>query len=164
MKKLSYFITLILLAIAFYGCPVGLKYSLGDPGKEKINEKLIGKWVTGNTDAEVKNLSISKNDNFSYNVYVGERGETYSLTTDTLKGWITQLEGNTFFYVKPSNEDTYYHYFIKELSNNTLSTCDMTLLDGGVDAVTSSEELRNQVIKSMRRSDFCEEPIKWTKK
>lgn len=163
MKKITYFAVFSLLLIVFYGCPVGLDYPLGNPGKEKIDDRLVGTWQTDNSDAEVVKLSISKNDSYSYKVQVVERGELYSLTTDDLTGWVTKLNKMTFFYVKPSDEAKYYHYTLKEISDSKMVTCDMSLLVGGVDAVTSSESLREEVLGSMDRYDFCTESTSWTK-
>lgn len=163
MKKFTYLTVFTLLLIVFYGCPVGLDYPLGNPGKEKIDNSLVGTWQTDNSDAEVVKLSISTNDSYSYKVQVVERGELYSLTTDDLTGWVTKLNKKSFFYVKPSDEEKYYHYMLKEISGNSMVTCDVSLLVGGVDAVTSSESLREEVLGSMKRDDFCTETISWYK-
>jgi len=44
-----------------------------------------------------------------------------------------------------------------------MATCDVALLVGGIDAVTSSETLREEVLGSMDRDDFCTESTSWTK-
>jgi len=107
MKKLVYYAAFIMIIIFNYGCPTGLYYPLGNPGKEKINPKLLGTWVTNNDDAEVLSVTFSKQDDFTYKVLVNERGTMYALETDNFLAWITKFEGKEFLYLKPDNEDKY---------------------------------------------------------
>lgn len=163
MKKLLHSSILILVITTFYGCPVGIDYPLGTPGTEKLNKELIGTWKSDKTDAEVLKVKFEKNDDNSYKVTVLERGEMYALETDFLTGWVTEVEGKTFVFFKPENETKYYHYMIKELGKGKMVSCDVSLLDGGVDAVTSTEALRKQVTNSMKSDEFGVETITWTK-
>jgi len=161
-KKLLFFAAFAVMITSFYGCPIGIDYPLAKTGGEKINKDLIGTWVAEG-DGEVKKATISKNDDNSYKITVEERGEMYSLETDNLSGWITELDGKSFLIFKPENEEKYYHYMIKESGKRTMVTCDVSLLDGGVDAVTSTETLREQVSLSMKKAEFCVETTRWTK-
>jgi len=163
MKKLPLFAVLAVMIMSFYGCPVGLDYPLGNPGKEKIDKNLIGTWTNDAEDPEVRKLTISKNDDYSYKILVIEKGSMYSLETDNLTGWITKIEGNTFFYAKADNEEKYYHYMFHFGGKNEMTTCDVSLLDGGVDSVTSTDALRKQVAVSMKKIEFCNEITTWTK-
>ncbi|MCG3168054.1 MAG: hypothetical protein POELPBGB_03854 [Bacteroidia bacterium] len=163
MKKLLHLSIFILVITTFYGCPVGIDYPLGVTGTEKINKDLLGTWVSDSPEAEVLKVKFEKNDDNSYKVTVLERGEMYALETDNLTGWVTELEGKTFLFFKPENEEKYYHYMIKEIGNGTMVTCDVSLLDGGVDAVTSTEALRKQVASSMKSPEYGAESISWTK-
>ncbi|MGE0637300.1 MAG: hypothetical protein AB7G44_16215 [Bacteroidia bacterium] len=163
MKKFIHLSIFILVITTFYGCPVGIDYPLGTPGKEKINKDFIGTWVSDSPDAEVLKVKFEKNDDNSYKVTVLERGEMYALETDNLTGWITEVEGKTFLFFKPDNEEKYYHYMIKEMDKEKMVSCDVSLLDGGVDAVTSTEALRKQVATSMKSEEYGVESITWTK-
>jgi hypothetical protein len=163
MKKLLHLSIFILVITTFYGCPIGIDYPLGTPGKEKINKELIGTWVSDKSDAEVIKVKFEKNDDNSYKVTVLERGEMYALETDNLIGWITEVEGKTFLFFKPENEEKYYHYMIKEMDKAKMVSCDVSLLDGGVDAVTSTEAFRKQVATSMKSAEYGVETISWTK-
>jgi hypothetical protein len=160
MKKLISFSLLAFIVLAFYGCPIGLDYSLGSPGSEKIDEALVGTWQISKGDGDVLKLRISKKTTNSYDVEVLERGEYYSLGTDQLTGWTTTVKGEKFFYVKPDIEEKYYHYHY-EISDNKLIVHDVSLLDGGVDAVTSTEELRGQVERSMSKEGWGQEKIEY---
>ena len=42
-------------------------------------------------------------------------------------------------------------------------SCDVSLLDGGVDSVTSTEAFRKQVVTSMKSAEYGVESISWTK-
>ncbi len=163
MKKLLHLSIFTLIITIFYGCPVGIDYPLGKPGDHKIDKDMIGTWVAGSDEADVKKVEFSKNDDHSYKVHVLERGEMYALETDNLTGWLTEVDGKTFLYLKPDDEEKYYHYMIKESGKGTLVTCDVSLLDGGVDSVTSSETLRKQVSSSMNMEGYCAETLNWTK-
>ncbi len=163
MKKLIYYTTFFILILINYGCPVGLDFPLGNPGKEKINPTLLGTWVTDNDDAEVLSVTFSKQDDFTYKVTVNERGTMYALETDNLSAWITKFEGKEFLYLKPDNEDKYYHYMLLKLDEKTLISTDLSLLDGGVDAVKSTESLRKEVKNSINKSEFGNEKIEWFK-
>lgn len=162
-KPLSALLTLSLIFI-LYACPIGLEYSLGIPGSEKIDTKLIGTWkVNGETDAEVIELTIAKRDNMSYNVTVLEAGEMYSLTTKKLTGWVTKVDGETFLYVKPEDEEKYYHYHYSFDDKNTMRIFDVSLLDGGVDAITSTESMRTQVANSIGKEGWGTEQLTYAR-
>lgn len=163
MKKFIHLSIFTLIITTFYGCPVGIDYPLGNPGKENINKEFLGTWVNSAEDPEVKKVSIKKKDDYSYDVLVLERGSMYALETDILTGWLTDVEGKTFLFFKPENEEKYYHYMIKEKDKATMVTCDVSLLDGGVDAVTSTEAFRKQIVTSMKSDEYGVETITWTK-
>lgn len=163
MKKLLFYPFFLAMTILFSACPVGLDYPLGSPGKEPIDPMLIGTWTCSSSDAEVLKVSISKKDDFSYQVEVLERGEMYALETDNLTGWVTELGGKKFFYLKPDNEEKFMHYMLKEISAQRMVSCDVSLLIGGVDAVVSHEALRKEVAESMRKEEFCTETLEWRK-
>jgi len=163
MKMLLRLSIFVLVITCFYGCPVGIDYPLGTPGKEKINKDLFGNWVATTEDSEVKKVTISKNDDYSYKIDVTEKGEMYSLETDHLTGWITEVDGKTFLYMKPEGDGQYYHYMIKESTKGAFVTCDVSLLDGGIDSVISTDAFRKQVTSSMKMEGYCAETINWTK-
>jgi hypothetical protein len=163
MKKFIHLSIFILVITSFYGCPIGIDYPIGTPGKEKINKELIGTWVCSNLEAEVLKVKFEKSDDNSYKVTVLERGTMYGLETDFLTGWVSEVEGKTFLFFKPDNEDKYYHYMIKDIGTNEMVTCDVSLLDGGIDAVTSTESFRKQVAVSMKKAEFGDESTSWTR-
>lgn len=163
MNQLIKIMLFVIIIGTFYGCPVGLDHPLSEPGKEKIEDNLIGVWKNSKADAEITKVKISKKDEYSYSVQVLEKGEMYALETDNFIGWSTSLEGKKFLFFKPDNEDKYYHYLIKELKGPKMISCDLSLLDGGKDAVTSTESLRKEVISSMKMEGFCAETEQWTK-
>jgi hypothetical protein len=162
--KTRNFLLLLLPAVVLLmtGCPIGLDYSLGTPGTEKIDKALLGTWVNKGSEAEVMRMKIAKGDEFSYDVTVLERGEMYSLDTDNLKAWVTTVEEKNFLYLKPEGEEKFYHYCYW-MDGGTLISTDLALLDGGVDAVSSTETLRSQVAASMRKDEWGNETQEWMK-
>jgi len=160
MKKLLVFSSLLLLLTA---CPIGLDYAPGEVGKEEVNSKLIGTWTLYSAeDAEAKKFTITKIDKYSCKVEVVERGEMYSLDTDNLTMYETTVNGLHVLYLKPDDEDKYYMYQYK-LEGNELTIADIPLLDGGIDAVNSTESLRKEIEASMGNESFYMEPFTYRK-
>jgi hypothetical protein len=87
----------------------------------------------------------------------------YSLEEDILKGWVTEFGGYTFFYSKPLIEKKFYHQIYKLTDSKTLVINDFSLLDGGIDAVTSTETLRAQVLTSSKMEGFLGEETTYKK-
>ncbi len=171
MKKiLNYSVPFILLILsfAFSGCPVGTSYPIGEPGTEKIDKEFIGTWETLKVDADMKSLTINKNDGNQYSFEVHEVGEMYSLETKRFNGWNTNIKGNSktynFFYVLDSADSQYYSYAYVFQDKNTLVIYDISLLVGGVDAITSIEAYRNEVIASMEMEGFLSNETIYHKK
>src|SRR5690606_37166989 len=79
------------------GCPVGMEYPLGEYGKEKIDEKLIGTWVNNDKSKEAQKVIITANDNLSYTLKVVEKSEdNYMIDATTFKAWITTIDSKKF--------------------------------------------------------------------
>lgn len=145
------------------GCPVGIDYPLGYPGTEKIEKKLIGTWYNDKEDHEMKRIRIGKWDNYSYRIEVLEVGSMYSVEDQNFRGWITKIGGKTFLYAKPDNSEEYYLYCYAMDGKKKMSSWDVSLLVGGVDAVTSTEAFREEVKGSMLMDDFLTEETLWMK-
>lgn len=162
MKK-HILLSLGIVALLSTGCPVGLDHPLDEPNANKIDKALLGTWESESESAEVKSVTVSEASATQYNIEVHERGEMYVLETDKLIGWTTTLSGANFLYLKPDNEEKFYHYQYK-FDGQKLITNDVSLLDGGVDAVTSTKTLRSQVEKSMKSEEWANETQTWHKK
>ncbi len=146
------------------GCPVGLDYPLGKPDSEKLDKKLIGTWVSQSDDSEIKKVKVTKNDDNKYDIEVLERGEMYMLETDFLLGYTTKFNGQTFIYAQAKDQEDkkYYHYHYA-FDGNKLVLQDMSLMVGGMDAVTSQEALQEEVAASMKNPDFLSTPVEYVK-
>lgn len=156
MKKLLYALPILFLLTA---CPIGLDYAPGEVGTEKVSAELLGTWEFSSasdtsTDHEVKKVKFSKRDNYSYSVTVLERGEMYALESNELVMYQTTIDGLNVMYLKPSDEDKYYLYQFEIKDKKTLVVGDISLLDGGVDVVTSTETLREQIKNSKGNDEF----------
>ena len=64
------------------GCPVGVDFPLGEPGKEKLDEQLIGTWVQPDTAMEATRIAIEKIDKHSFKLTVLEEGGMFMEETD----------------------------------------------------------------------------------
>lgn len=144
------------------GCPIGLDYPAGNVGTEKIDKKLIGTWTNNDEGAEFAKVTFSKASDYSYNVKVEDVGEMYGLETTEFTGWVTKIGGETFIYALPSGESSYYMYCYK-LEGDKMFSYDVGLLDGGVDAVKSTESLRAQIETSLKKEDCLSSMFIWTK-
>ncbi|MEI6766331.1 MAG: hypothetical protein WCM76_11865 [Bacteroidota bacterium] len=162
MKKAMYLLLLCPMIVLLTGCPVGTKYPLENPGTEKIDKKLIGTWENKEEDPEARKVTIKQADDYSYDVEVFETGSMYMPTTKVYKAWITTLEGKNFFYLKPDNEENYYLYCY-EVSKKSLTTWDVGLKVGGIDAVTSIQAFRDEVKASLAAADCLSGAVIWSK-
>ena len=163
MKNILKFAFFAIIICSFYGCPSGLDFPLAEPGKEKIDENILGVWKNNDPETEIQKVEISKKDDFSYSLKVLEKGELYALETDNFTGWNTTLEGKKFIFFKAENDEQYYHYVIKELKGKKMIICDLSLLDQGKEAVNSIETLKKEVISSMQMPEFWVESEHWIK-
>ncbi|MBK8702994.1 MAG: hypothetical protein IPN33_04885 [Saprospiraceae bacterium] len=169
MRNLSSFIlvgaTLVMVAFITTGCPVGIGYPLGTPGKEKINKDLIGNWVAVVDSAEMLAVTVTKADEYSYQIEVTETGENFMAESTSFKGWNTTVDGQSFLYATSSDseEENYftYHYYFKD--KKTLVIEDISLLVGGTDAVTSTISYRAEVSASLKKPECFSAPFEYQK-
>ncbi len=152
MKKLLFALPFLMLLTA---CPIGLDYAPGKVGTEAVDTRLEGTWVLdpSTPDHEVTKVTFKKQNKFAYMVTVEERGEMYAMETDEYFMYQTVIDGLNVMYLKPSNEDKYYLYQF-ELDGKQLIVGDISLLDGGTDALTSTESLRQQIATSKSMEEF----------
>lgn len=140
----------IFLAAVFLltACPVGLKYSLGEPGTETIDQDLIGIWECDNKDSEISKIQFVARDKHSLSAKIIEQGASYAVEDLEFIVYQTELEGQLFLIFKGTSETPYYHYHYKK-EGDKISFHDVSLLVGGVDAVTSTTAMREEVRQSM---------------
>ncbi len=158
-------LTLVLFAFILSGCPVGIDYPPGYPGKEKLDKGLIGTWYNSNPDNEVVEIEISKADDYMYSATVITAGSMYSLESIVLSGWCTEIGGLKFVYFRSVSEsEPQFFSYAYNLDGNELETFNFSLLDGGVDAVTSTEAYRSQIETSIKMTGGLSDTIRWMKK
>ena len=164
MKKPLIPIVLLFTMFVITGCPVGVPYSLGKQGTEKINKDMLGTWTQTNADQEVMKMEIVKRNNNSVQVNVIEKGSMYSIESDKFYGWFTEIDGKNFIYLQDINDatDDYYTYCY-EFDGNTMKSYDISLKVGGVDAITSTEAYRAEVSASLKFEDALSSETIWTK-
>ena len=163
MKKFVSLFSALPMLLFLFGCPVGMKYSPGKPGTEKIDEKLLGSWATAMEDAEFKKAVIAKKDEYSLNVTVSEIGSAYMPEVKEFTGWTTQVDNQRIIYVLDAAAAEYYMYgYVYQ--DNGLILYDLALLDGGVDAVTSTETFRAQISSSLKKPDCLNDGKLFVKK
>lgn len=160
MKKYAAVFALPLLLFLF-GCPIGLKFPPGSPGKEVIDAGLLGTWETKNTDAEFGKAVLKKKDDYSFNVAVSDTRDIYALDETEFTGWNTEIDGQKIVYIQ--SEGDFYIYGYK-IEGGKLTLYDVSLLDGGTDAVTSTEALRKQIGTSLLKKDCLNDPRIFEKK
>lgn len=147
----------------FTGCPVGVNFPPGTPGTEKIDKKLIGTWSNDQEDPEVKKVTISKADDFSYSVEVLEKGSLYMANTDHFKGYVTKIDGKDFVYFLEDRDSGQYFLYHYNIEDGKLKTYDVGLKVGGIDAVTSTEAFREEIKASLKLDDCLSGEIVWKK-
>lgn len=157
--KLKKITTLLFLPLVFLliGCPVGLDFPAEIMGKNPIDTRLLGTWETDTKDIEITKVELSDNGNNTYAIEILTRGEMYTLETDHLVGWITRIGDYDILVAQPDNEKKYYHYTYSFDKNGNLVIADVSLKVGGVDAVTSTEALRAEILASSKLEGFVTE-------
>ncbi len=162
----SFFIFLAIVTAAFFttGCPVGIPHPLGNPGTEKIDAKLLGVWVAKADSAEMQKLEIGKKDDFTYSVDVLETGENYMVDSEQFEAWITTIDGIDFIYARATDQDEEL-YFVYQYSvkGKKLAVQDVSLLIGGLDAVTDMETFRKEVSASLKMPDCLTSRLEYEK-
>lgn len=150
------------LMVLFSACPVGVEAPAGDKGKEKIDAQLIGTWTSDDDESELSQVKITKATAYSYTIEVTVPGSMYSLTTTTLTGWVTTIDGQKFLYAKPSDEEKYYLYQY-EFNDGKLTTHDVSLKVEGIDAAKATDTYREEIKQSLKFSDCLSGPLNWAK-
>ena len=154
MKRTANLILLpaLLISLFFiYGCPVDMDYPPDEPGSKPIDETLLGNWkCVSDTCDDLQNITVERNDDNSYYIYVSASGENYMADDIEFTGYITQIDGKNFIYAEGQTSYTYFTYnYI--LSGNTLTLFDVGLLEGGKDSVTSIGSFRSEISASLKK-------------
>lgn len=160
MKKFA-FIAAVPLLVFLFGCPVGLDFAPGTPGKEKIDAELVGTWETTAEDPEFAIATISKKDDFTLHASLAKTGSMFTLEETELTAWNTAIDGQKIIYAKSGEQYFIYGYKIEKAG---LTLYDIALLDGGIDAVKSTETLRKQISTSLKKPECLNDGRLYTKK
>ncbi len=155
MKKTTlYILSLSAIVLILTACPVSISYPLDAVGSNKIDKKIIGTWVSDSSDV-LKKVVVSKgSDENSYAIEIIEAGSNYNLSQKKFTGYVTEIDGKKFLYNRAEGTASYYTYCYEMPDKKTLILYDISLLDGGVDAVKSVQSYRDQVSSSMKKSGF----------
>lgn len=153
MKK----IMLLILPLAFLlqACPVEVGYAPGNPGKEKLNEKILGSWTSSDSGLVFTAVNVVKADDFSADVKVLQKSADYMIEDTEFKLWTTVIDGKNFAYLCAKSKllaPTYYLYhFI--IDKNTMKLYEVRFLVEGIDGITSTESFREEVSASMKNPE-----------
>ncbi len=164
IQTLFLFSAISIIVLVSTGCPVGIPHPLGKPGTEKIDLRLIGTWTAQTDSVEVLKMEVSKSDDYTYHIEVLEQGEMFAVESNDFKGWVTKLDGKNFFCAIETDpaEEQYYHYHYS-FEGATLVLYDISLLVGGMDAVTSTEAYREELSASLKLPDCLTGGWKYSK-
>jgi len=165
MNRKLIIILLLPIVLLYMGCPVSTKYPIAKPGTEKIDKSLLGTWrnTTSDSEGEALLVTISQADTYSYSVAVLEKGSMYSPEDTLLVGYIAKLEGKSFFYVRPVSKTDEFYLYCYKTDGEKVKTYDVTLKVGGIDAITSIDTYRQEVIQSLKFEDCLQDEIVWAK-
>ncbi len=164
MRKLSLLSIFGICLFVLTGCPIGLDYPLGYKGEEKNDAKLYGAWEINDPEETVLAFKVTRKTENTMQFTVLEPGELFTPNTYEFTGWIVSLGGMRFLCLSEDAEpNAFYHYVIHSVSETEFKISDLTLLDGGLDAVTSQENLRKEVLSSMKKPNFLDGAITYTK-
>jgi hypothetical protein len=160
-----YLLAILCVSFLTAGCPVGLKYPLAEPFTEPIDKNLLGTWVAKSDSAEMLQFRVILKSDYTYVIDVQETSDNYLLDIYEFDAWVTKFEGRNFIYGKAQtgdSEDYYlYEYVVKD---KNLAIQDVSLLVGGVDAVTSTEALRKEIAASLKLPDCLTARLEYSKR
>jgi hypothetical protein len=140
----------------------GIAYPPGTPGTEKADKGLIGTWKQSDGLKEVVSIRISETDKYTLKAEVLERGDIYALESDVLVARCTEIGGKNFVYFETTTEGkTEYYTYMYQFVSGGLETCVVSLMDGGVDAITSTESYRSQLEKSIGMENAISDTTFW---
>jgi hypothetical protein len=164
MRRLPSFFLLAASLFVLTGCPIGLDYALGTSTDVKIDTNLLGQWTIDDPEETILSVSFAKKTESTYQVTVNEYSEMFTPESVEFTAWIVSLGGMRFLCMQENaNPEVYYHYVLFELSADVLKVCDLSLLHEGMDAVKSTESLRNEVLASMKKTEFTEDILIYQK-
>jgi hypothetical protein len=138
MNKLKWILPLLVLTVMLGGCPYGSEIPLDTTGK-KINPALLGTWEP-KTSSDDK-YKITKEDDFTYKIVKTSKN---SKEPSTYKGYLTDLDGDTFLNLweeNGSSEKTYYFYKLELNSSSTKATLS-SVTENITEKFTTGEEMR----------------------
>ncbi len=156
---------LFLFAILATGCPVGIAYPLCEENQVlKVDNRLLGTWKCLSDSAEILLVKIAKEDDITYAIEVLEQGENYMAESTEFFSWTTTLDGHTFIFSQgaDSDEADYYTYHY-QLDGKKLIIEDVSLLIGGMDAVTSTNAFREEVSASLKKPECLTSRFEYVK-
>lgn len=156
--------TLFLGLMFIYGCPLDMNFPPDKPGSKHIDEALLGTWhCVNDTCNDLQVVLVEKEDDYTYAIEVKEKGEDFMVDAVTFSGYVTEIDGKKFLYVRGNEMDTYftYHY---QVSGKKLSIYDVGLLVGGKEAVTSTEAFRAEISASLKKEDCLRERLDFVRK
>lgn len=143
-----------LVILSLQACPVGLEHPLEERTGATMDPGLLGTWKNLNEDgsAEISRVQLAAQDDGTCRITLLGTTENFMAQDSLYTGWTTELEGRKFIVALADTEGKYYHYCY-ELDGDQLVTHDFSLLDGGVDSVTSTGTLRAQLALSLQRPE-----------
>jgi hypothetical protein len=152
IHPILHFSAIFSIALFTTGCPVGIAYPLCEESQVlKIDKDLLGTWKAVSDSAEIQEVKISKEDDVTYAVEVLQKGESYMVDDTEFFSWTTKLGGHTFIFSQGADSES-DDYFLYEYAfeGKKLVIQDVSLLVGGMDAVTSTEAFREELSASLK--------------
>lgn len=148
-------------------CPLSTSFPLGQKDEVEFNNLLIGTWSNKAKDPVIKQATISEGEEpLTAKLHVDEKGELFVAVGLDFLVWLTEIEDQTFLVLQQiidgENQETYYVQHIT-IAQNVITTHDISLLENGIDAVTSIEAYREEVKASMHNPEFLQEQVEWKK-
>jgi len=168
---MKFFASLSILAVCtmlLTACPISTGYPLGKKGEIKLNQDLLGLWVSSTPDIEASAIQITKGAEINtYQFEVIEKGTMFMADGPSFTAWITEIDSYSFMVLQQlidGNPTEVYYVYEYKVDKKRLTSHDITLKVNGVDAITSIDSYREEVKLSMAFDDFLANPIDWVKK
>ena len=168
-KKIMRLISNTLLLFSFIvlcSFPLYIEYPLGEPGKDKVDKKLLGTWEVEDDSRQFFKCEIKEINKFEYRLKVLEKGKQFGLEAEEFKLYTTKFEGEEFLYLQPiGTEKNGFYYFIYKMNDKDKMIVE-EIADDRIDksALYSPEALKNYFEAKAGQSKYRTGAQLWVKR
>ena len=153
MKKSSYALFSLALALLLMGCPYHADVPIDSATSTPIDTKLLGKWQTRSSDETT--YIVTKLDDNTYSILEKEKKPAEGSEPKKYNAFLSSVGGTKFLNLFETGTDSKSYYFYKiEMNDETGGFSLYPVTDYITETFTASEDLKKFVQTNMGLSFF----------